>query len=106
MILALAVSVISPQLTVVLFLLAQVCDGVLTYVAVRHFGTSAEGNPLLAVWMTLVGPEPALVGAKLLAAGCGLILYVVAFHRVLLALTMLYAAAAIAPWLAILHPLL
>lgn len=97
--------VISPQLTVALFLLAQVFDGVLTYAAVQHFGTSAEGNPLLQVWMALIGPEPALVGAKLLAAGCGLILYVVAFHRVLLALTVFYAAAAIGPWLAIFHQL-
>ena len=96
---------ISPQLTVALFLLAQVCDGLLTYAALQHFGTSAEGNPLLVVWIALVGPEPAIVGAKLLAAGCGLILYVVAFHRVLLGLTLLYAAAAIGPWLAIFHRL-
>jgi hypothetical protein len=97
--------VISPHLTAALFLIAQVCDGVLTYAALQHFGPAAEGNPLLAVWIALVGPGSAIVGAKLLALVCGLVLYVVALHRVLLALTLFYAAAAIAPWLAIFHQL-
>ncbi len=97
--------VISPQLTVALFLIAQVCDGVLTYAALQHFGTAAEGNPLLAVWIALIGPGSAILGAKLLAVGCGLILYVVSLHRVLLALTLFYAAAAVGPWLAIFHQL-
>jgi hypothetical protein len=51
-----------------LFLLAQACDGIFTYVAVRSDGIAAEGNMLLATWMTLVGPAPTLLGAKMLAA--------------------------------------
>ena len=102
---ALPIAVISPQLIAALFLIAQVCDGVLTYAALHYFGMSAEGNPLLAVWIALVGPGSAIVGAKLLAVGCGTVLYLVALHRVLLALTLFYAAAAVGPWLAIFHQL-
>ena len=98
---ALQRGVISPQLTAALFLIAQVTDGVLTYAALQYFGTAAEGNPLLSVWIGLVGPGSAILGAKLLAVGCGVVLYVVALHRVLLALTIFYLAAAVGPWLAI-----
>jgi hypothetical protein len=94
-----------PQLVFVLFLVAQVCDGLLTYAAVDLFGIAAEGNPLLVTWMGLVGPEPALLGAKLLASGCGILLYLVGTHRVLLGLTVFYGAAAVGPWLAIYHQL-
>jgi hypothetical protein len=93
----------SPRLIAVLFVLAQVCDGVLTYAAVQSFGPSVEGNPLLATWMGFVGPLPALVGAKVLASVCGLVLYVCGIHRVLLALTLFYGVAAVGPWLAIFH---
>jgi hypothetical protein len=98
-------SVISPQLTAVLFLVAQICDGLLTYAALQYFGPTAEGNPLLSAWISLIGPGSAIVGAKVLAVGCGVVLYVVALHRVLLALTVFYAAAAVGPWLAIFHRL-
>ena len=91
----------SPGLIAALFLVAQICDGIFTYSAVQLFGPAAEGNPLLATWMAAVGPAPALVGAKLLAASCGLILYCLGIHRVLLALTLLYGVAAVGPWVAI-----
>jgi hypothetical protein len=97
--------VITPRLVVALFLIAQVCDGVLTYAALQHFGPDAEGNPLLVTWIALIGPESALLGAKLLASGCGILLYVVGTYRVLLGLTVLYGAAAVGPWLAIFHRL-
>ena len=96
---------ITPRLIVTLFLIAQVCDGVLTYAALRYFGTAAEGNPLLVTWITLLGPESAILGAKLLASGCGVVLYLVGTHRVLLGLTVLYGVAAVGPWLAIFHRL-
>ena len=83
-----------------LFVVAQVCDGVLTYVAVQRFGLVAEANPLLVTWMALIGPAPALAGAKILAACCGVVLYVCGVHRILLALTILYTVAAVGPWLA------
>jgi hypothetical protein len=82
-----------------LFLLAQACDGIFTYVAIRSDGIAAEGNMLLATWMTLVGPAPTLLGAKTLAAACGLLLYARGVHRTLTVLTIFYALAAIGPWI-------
>lgn len=95
----------TPQLIVAVFLLAQAWDGVLTYAAVQLFGPSAEGNPLLATWIQLVGPETAIVGAKLFASACGVLLHCLGTHRVLLGLTILYGAAAIVPWLVVFHTL-
>ena len=60
---------VTRQLTVAVFLVAQAWDGLLTYAAVQLFGISAEGNPLLATWMTLVGPGSAIIGAKVMASG-------------------------------------
>ena len=36
------------DVALVAFLLAQACDGVLTYVGVSTYGVRIEGNPLLA----------------------------------------------------------
>ncbi|HUE87169.1 MAG TPA: DUF5658 family protein [Vicinamibacterales bacterium] len=93
----------TPHLIVAVFLLAQACDGVMTYAAVQLFGPSAEGNPLLATWIGLVGPEKAILGAKLLASACGVLLYCLGTYRVLFGLTVLYGVAAIGPWLAVFH---
>ncbi len=87
------------RLVLLLFLTAQAWDGIFTFVAVGVHGIAAEGNILLASWMWLVGPAPALVGAKLLASGGGILLYVCGVHRLLAGLTLLYAVAAIVPWL-------
>jgi hypothetical protein len=97
------VSVPTPRLLLALFLVAQVFDGLFTYIAVRAFGLLMEGNVLLATWMSLVGPGPALIGAKLLAAGCGIILYWLDVRRALLAVTVFYGVVAIGPWLFVLH---
>lgn len=86
-----------------LFLAAQVWDGILTYGAVASFGLAAEGNLLLATWMGIAGAVPALIGAKCLAAACGFVLYVHKVHRALALLTIYYVAAAIGPWLAFYH---
>ena len=86
-----------------LFLVAQGWDGVFTYIAVGAHGLAAEGNVLLATWMALVGPAPALLGAKLLAVSCGVLLYALGVHRVLAGLTILYAVGAIGPWILIFH---
>jgi len=90
------------RLVLLLFLLAQVCDGLFTYAAVSAFGTEAEGNVLLATWIALIGPAPALVGAKLLAAGCGILLYVKGVHKTLALLTAFYAVGAVGPWVLVL----
>ncbi len=91
------------HLVLALFLVAQISDGIFTYTVVHAEGLVAEGNVLLATWMGLVGPAPALLGAKLLAAACGVLLYVRGGHRTLAFLTLFYAVAAVAPWLMILH---
>lgn len=90
------------RLVLLLFLAAQVCDGLFTYMAVSSFGLGAEGNFLLATWIALVGPAPALLGAKLLAAGCGVLLYVQGVHRALAILTAIYAVGAVGPWMLVL----
>ena len=94
---------LSTRLILALFLVAQAYDGVFTYAAVHADGVAAEGNALLGTWMMLVGPTTALVGAKVLAASCGILLYMVGFYRGLAYLTVFYAVAAIGPWLFILQ---
>ncbi|MCC7123297.1 MAG: hypothetical protein IT178_00500 [Acidobacteria bacterium] len=88
------------RLILLLFFVAQFWDGLFTWVAVEHHGLAAEGNAILATWMHLVGPMPTLLVAKIGAAAGGLLLYTRGIHGVLAGLTMLYAAAAVGPWLA------
>lgn len=87
------------RLTLLLFLTAQGLDGVFTYVGVQAYGLAMEGNALLGTWMAVVGPAPALVGAKLLATAGGVLLYLRGVHRTLAVLTLIYAVCAIGPWL-------
>ena len=94
-----------PRHWLIFFVLLQLADGVLTYAAVQRFGTSAEGNPILATWIVITGTGPALIGAKLIACACGGVLYVTGVHRVLAALSALYLFAAVMPWLQILSQL-
>jgi uncharacterized protein DUF5658 len=83
---------------IVLFLVAQGLDGVFTYVGLQVYGPSIEANPLLGWLMHEFGAGPALAGAKLTAAGLGIILHLVAVHRAVALLTALYACAALLPW--------
>jgi hypothetical protein len=95
----------SARLVLLLFLTAQACDGLFTYVAVSAFGLAAEGNVLMATWMGLVGPAPALLGAKMLAASCGVLLYIKGVHRTLALLTLFYAVGAVGPWMVVFRSL-
>jgi hypothetical protein len=87
---------------IILFFLAQALDGGLTYVGVRIFGPQVEANPLLAWLMQVAGEGPALAGAKLAAAGFGIILHLASVHRALAILTALYLSAAVFPWMGLL----
>ncbi len=87
------------RLTLLLFLTFQIADGAITYGAASIFGAPAEGNPILATWMHIAGIGPTLVAAKLLACGCGILLYYRRGHFVLAALTVSYAFGAVLPWL-------
>jgi hypothetical protein len=83
---------------IILFLVTQALDGVFTYVGLTVYGPTIEANPLLGWLMHSFGAGPALAGAKLTAAGLGILLHLVAVHRAVALLTLLYACAAIIPW--------
>jgi Domain of unknown function (DUF5658) len=84
------------------FLVAQVCDGVCTYVGVHTFGASIEANPIVAWYIAGLGVGTALIAVKGLAFSCAALLYFFACHRTLAALAALYAVAAVVPWLTLL----
>ncbi len=83
---------------IVLFLVLQALDGVFTYVGLAWYGPGAEGNPLIASAMPLVGQGVALASAKLIAASFGAMLHLSGVHRVVAALTAFYLVAAVVPW--------
>ena len=86
----------------VVFLFAQVCDGVCTYVGIHTFGASIEANPIVAWYIAGLGVGTALIAVKGLAFSCGALLYLLACHRTIAALAALYAVAAVVPWLTLL----
>lgn len=88
------------RLVLLLFIAAQVWDGIFTWVAVDVHGLTAEGNAILSTWMALAGPAPTLVAAKSIAMAGGVLLYVRGIHGILAGLTVIYAFAAIGPWMA------
>ena len=88
-----------PRALLIVFILLQAADGLLTYAAVGRFGTAAEGNPILVTWILMTGAETALIGAKVLACFCGGVLYVAGVYHVLAGLSALYLFGAVVPWL-------
>jgi hypothetical protein len=87
-----------------LFLATQISDGLLTYHGIACLGLSAEANPILSWYMQMFGPVPAIVGAKSLAACCGVTLYLLSKHRTMGLLTAFMIVVAVLPWLAMLWP--
>jgi uncharacterized membrane protein len=83
----------------VIFLIAQVLDGLLTFQGIRMFGIGIEANRLIAAAIQAFGPHWALFAAKLLACLCGYILYRTASHEPLAITTGLYLGVAIVPWI-------
>src|SRR5687767_3787324 len=86
-------------LVLVIFLIAQVLDGVLTYAGIRRLGIEVEVNQLLVFYIETFGVGLALVGAKGVACMCGLILYIAHYHRPLAVATGAYLGVAVVPWL-------
>jgi hypothetical protein len=84
------------------FVAVQALDGVMSYVGVRTLGPWMEANPLVGWYAGIVGPATALVAAKLIAVGCGMVLYVMARHYTLAVLTLAYVIFAIGPWIRVL----
>ena len=84
-----------------IFLVTQFLDGALTYWGVMRFGIEIEMNSLLATFMHHVGPGTALVGAKVLACSCGLLLYINSYLRPLAAVAGLCLGLAVVPWIVV-----
>lgn len=90
------------DLAVVVFLLTQAFDGVLTYVGVAVYGPRMEGNPIILWLMQALGEGPALAAAKLTAGLFGIALHLSAVHKAVAFLALFYVLVAIGPWVAIL----
>ena len=90
------------RLTLLLFLVFQAADGLMTYGVASLFGADVEGNPLIATWMQIVGVGPAVFIAKVASAAGGILLYVRGVHFWLAACTVFYAFGAVIPWLRVL----
>jgi hypothetical protein len=84
------------------FVAVQVLDGSLSYIGVHTFGSWIEANPLVAWYASMFGPAVAFTVVKLFAIGCGTMLYLMARHRTVAALTLLYLAFAVVPWVHVL----
>ena len=90
------------DVVLLVFLLAQCLDGVLTYVGVVTYGTTIEANPLIATMMAHLGHGLALMGAKTVAGFLGICLHLRQVHLVVALLAVFYVAVAVIPWIAIL----
>ncbi len=82
---------------ILLFLVAQLLDGVFTYLGVAAFGLT-EGNPIIAYYMKHHGVGPSVTLAKVLAVVCSMVLHILGLHRTLGVLTLLYLSLAVLPW--------
>ena len=90
------------DVALIVFLLAQASDGVLTYVGVSTYGLHVEGNPLIGWLMASIGEGPGLATAKLTAGFFGIALHLSSVHRAVALLAVFYLAVAVGPWVAIL----
>lgn len=86
-------------LVLALFILTQVLDGALTYWGVTKFGVGVESNTYLLSLMQSIGTGPALLAAKVLAVGCGVVLFSTTSFRVLAVATGWCLGFAVVPWL-------
>lgn len=85
------------------FVTVQALDGIMSYVGVSTLGGWIEANPLVAWYASTFGPAVAFTAVKLFAIGCGTVLYLMARHRTVAALTIFYLAFAVVPWAHVLH---
>lgn len=90
------------RIVFLIFLVLEIADGLITFGAVRIFGSGAEANPILATWIQLAGPGITLLAAKTMACGLAAVLYRTGHDKTLVALTGLLLCLAVAPWLAML----
>jgi hypothetical protein len=88
-----------------IFIVLQIADGLITFAAVRVYGPSAEGNPVLQTWIQLLGPGVTLLTFKTIACAGAALLYLFGRDRTLIALTTLLATLGVGPWLTLLRSL-
>jgi hypothetical protein len=81
------------------FVVVQALDGAMTFIGMRAFGTQIEANPLVAWYVTMLGPAAALFAAKLFAVACGAALYLADCHKTLATLALTYLLGAVGPWM-------
>ncbi len=80
------------------FVAMQALDGTMTFVGMQTFGLSVEAKPLIAWYVSMLGPALALLAVKLFAVGCGVALYLTARHKTIAVLALAYLLAAVGPW--------
>jgi hypothetical protein len=90
------------DIALVVFLLAQVLDGALTYLGVTMYGAHMEGNPIIVWLMGRIGEGPGLATAKVTASFLGILLHLSDVHKAVALLAVFYVAVAIVPWTIIL----
>ena len=90
------------DVALVVFLLAQAFDGVLTYVGVSTYGLRMEGNPFVGWLMSAMGEAAGLATAKVAAGVFGIALHLSAVHKTVALLAVFYVAVAVLPWVAVL----
>jgi hypothetical protein len=90
------------DIALVMFLVAQLLDGVLTYLGVMLHGPQMEGNPIIAWLMDRMGEGPGLATAKITASFFGIVLHLSAVHKAVALLAAFYFGVAIIPWTIIL----
>jgi hypothetical protein len=86
------------DVSVVLFVVVQALDGILTYLGLHLWGTSIEANPLVSSAVSFVGVGTGLAATKLFAVGLGMVLHLRQVHMVVACLAAFYIVAAIVPW--------
>lgn len=91
------------DLALVVFLVTQASDGVLTYIGVSLYGLHMEGNPIILWLMSSMGEGPAVAAAKLAAGVFGIALHLSEVHKAVAGLAIFYVVVAICPWVAILY---
>jgi hypothetical protein len=95
---AASVSVSMRDATLVAFIVAQTLDALLTYRGLAVFGMTAEANPVVAWYVSMLGAAGGLAVVKLLSVGCALALHRLEQDRILGGLTMLCVGVAVLPW--------
>ncbi|MGE5814343.1 MAG: hypothetical protein ACM36C_07645, partial [Acidobacteriota bacterium] len=78
------------RIIICIFLVLQMLDGTMTYAGVRLLGPDVEINGVLAWYMDALGVGLAIALAKMVACGCGFVLYSKRWHRTLAALSGVY----------------